>query len=237
MQKFLLKLMSLKGNRMEHIFKDRHEAGQKLAQALAHYKNIPGVLVLGLPRGGIVVAFEVAKALEVPLDVFAVRKLGIPGHEELAMGAVASGGIRVLNEEIIHDLKIKPQVIDYVTETEHEELKRRERLYRGSRQESEISGRTVILIDDGLATGATMRAAVLTLKKFSPRRIVVAVPVSAEDTCSSFNDLADEVICLVTPGIFFSVGDWYQDFVQVSDDEVQGLMQNAENFKDVRKIA
>jgi putative phosphoribosyl transferase len=212
----------------EPLFRDRVEAGQHLAGELAEYAHQPDVLVLGLPRGGVPVAFEVARALHAKLDVFLVRKLGVPGHEELAMGAIASGDIRVLNEEVVEMLRIPQRIVDEVAEWEKRELERREREYRGDRPPLEIRGRTVILIDDGLATGATMRAAARALQQEDPRRLVVAVPVAARQTCEAFQDEVDEIVCAATPEPFQAVGLWYEDFSQSTDEEVRELLAEAE---------
>ena len=209
------------------LYRDRREAGRQLAAKLAAYAGRPDVLVLALPRGGVPVAYEVARALAAPLDIFLVRKLGLPGHEELAMGAVASGGIRVLNEEVVQALRIPEEVIDEVAAVELEELERRERLYRGDRPPPDVRGRTVILIDDGLATGSTMRAAIAALRRQHPARIVVAVPVGAPETCAEFQDEADEAICALTPDPFYAVGLWYGDFTQTTDEEVRDLLEQA----------
>jgi predicted phosphoribosyltransferase len=192
------------------------------------YAHTPDLLVLGLPRGGVPVAFEVAQALHAPLDVFLVRKLGVPGHEELAMGAIASGGIRVMNEPVMEILRIPDRVVDAVAERETRELARREREYRGNRPLPEIRGRTVILVDDGLATGSTMRAAAEALKQEHPRRLVVAVPVAAPETCDELREEVDEIVCAITPDPFHAVGLWYDDFSQTSDDEVRDLLRRAE---------
>ena len=208
-------------------FRDRTEAGRLLAERLVDYANRSDVLVLALPRGGVPVAFEVAKALAAPLDIFLVRKLGVPGHEELAMGAIASGGVRVLNEDVVSYLRIAERVIDAVAEREQEELERRERAYRGERTALDLRGRSVILIDDGLATGSTMRAAVVAIRQQRPSRLVVAVPVAAESTCSAFRPEVDEIICARTPEPFYAVGLWYEDFSQTTDDEVRELLRRA----------
>jgi putative phosphoribosyl transferase len=205
-------------------FADRRQAGKKLATQLASYANRSDVLVLALPRGGVPVAFEVAYALRAPLDVFLVRKLGVPGHEELAMGAIATGGVRVLNEEVTSRMQISTSAIDDVGKREAQELKRRERLYHGDRAALDVRDRTVILIDDGLATGSTMRAAARALRKMQPSRIVVAVPVAAAETCADLCDEVDEVICVATPEPFMAVGAWYSDFEQTSDQEVRELL-------------
>jgi len=180
--------------------------------------------VLGLPRGGIPVAYEIARALDAPLDVFVVRKLGVPGHEELAMGAIATGGVRVINPDVVADARIRPEVIDAVATTERHELTRRERLYRGTRPPPEVQGRTVILVDDGLATGSTMRAAVAAVSQLGARGIVVAVPVAAPTVCQSFAPIVDRIVCGATPQPFFAVGPWYVDFAQTTDDEVRALL-------------
>jgi putative phosphoribosyl transferase len=184
-------------------------------------------MVLALPRGGVPVGYEVAQALHAPLDVFLVRKLGVPGHEELAMGAVATGGVRVLNEQVVRALHIPEQVIDAVARWELEELARRERLYRGDRPPPDVHGRTVILVDDGLATGATMLAAVRALRQQHPARIVVAVPIASRDTCELLRDEVDDVICAATPDPFYAVGLWYENFEQLTDEEVRELLARA----------
>jgi len=206
------------------LFRDRTEAGRLLTARLEKYAGKPDVMVLALPRGGVPVAFEVAKALHAPMDVFVVRKLGIPGHEELAMGAVATGGVRVLNDQVVHVLGIPDYVIAAVVDWETEELKRRERLYRGDRPPPDVRGKTVILVDDGLATGSTMLAAVQALRQQGPARIVVAVPVAAPDTCELLKAHVDEVVCAATPEPFYAVGLWYQDFSQTTDEEVRELL-------------
>jgi putative phosphoribosyl transferase len=205
-------------------YSDRREAGRALAAALAPYTGRDDVVVLALPRGGVPVGYEVASALGVPLDVFVVRKLGVPGHEELAMGAIATGGVRVLVPSVVESLGISSDEIDQVADAERRELERRERQYRGDRPELDVRGRTVILVDDGLATGATMRAAVAALRQCEPARIVVAAPVGARDACDEFRALADDVICARTPEPFYGVGLWYEDFSQTSDDEVRDLL-------------
>jgi predicted phosphoribosyltransferase len=212
---------------MAERFRDRSEAGRLLATKLAHYANRPDVIVLALPRGGVPVAYEVARALNAPLDVFLVRKLGLPGHEELAMGAIATGGVRVLNEQVVRALNIPGYVIDAVAGWEDEELRRRERLYRGDRPPPDVRDRTVILIDDGLATGSTMLAAVKALRKLQPARIVVAVPTAAPDTCELLKAEVDEIICAITPEPFHAVGLWYEDFSQTTDEEVRELLARA----------
>jgi putative phosphoribosyl transferase len=211
-------------------FADRTDAGRKLAEELAKFAGEKNLLILGLPRGGVPVAFEVAKALRAPLDVFVVRKLGVPGQEELAMGAIASGGVRVLNEEIIRSLDIFEDQIARVAANEQRELERREFVYRSGRGAPEISGKTILLIDDGLATGATMRAAVHAVKALNPSKLVVAVPTAAPDTCALLKKMVDETICLITPTPFGGVGAWYRDFSQTSDREVQQLLKESEEF-------
>jgi predicted phosphoribosyltransferase len=218
---------------METAYRDRHDAGRRLAELLSRYANRPDVLVLALPRGGVPVAYEVARALNAPLDVFIVRKLGVPGHEELALGAIASGGIRVLNNEVMRALHIPKQVVEEIAAREQRELERREQLYRDGRPAPDVRGRTVILIDDGLATGATMRAALQALRQQQPARLVLAVPVAAPSTCLEFLGEADEVICARTPDPFFAVGLWYQNFEQTSDQEVHDLLAQA---TEARKI-
>lgn len=209
------------------IYKDRAEAGQNLAERLAAYKNRADVIVLGLPRGGVIVAFEVAQALSAPLDVFVVRKLGVPDQPELAMGAIASGGVRVLNEDVVQMMRIPNEVIDAVAAREQQELERREQLYREGRPALEVRERIVILIDDGLATGSTMRAAAAALRNRQPARIVMAVPVAASSTCDEFKTEVDEVICAETPEPFYAVGLWYRDFAQTTDEEVRELLARA----------
>ena len=206
-------------------FRNRTDAGCQLAEKLATYADRPDVLVLALPRGGVPVGSEVARALGAPLDAFLVRKLGVPGYEELAMGAVATGGVRVLNDEIVRGLGIVEHVIDVAVAREMEELARREQLYRGGSPPPDVAGRTVILVDDGLATGATMRAAVAALRRQHPARIVVAVPTASPDTCEALMAEADDVVCATTPEPFFAVGHWYEDFRQTTDDEVRDLLR------------
>jgi predicted phosphoribosyltransferase len=209
------------------VFRDRTDAGRQLADRLMAYQDQPDVLVLALPRGGVPVGYEVARALHAPLDLFLVRKLGVPGHEELAMGAIATGGVRVLNDDVLRILPIPQRVIDAVAAEEQQELERRERLYRGSRPPPDVRGRTVILVDDGLATGSTMRAAIQALREQHPKRIIVAVPVGAAETCAEFQDEADEAICATTPDPFYAVGYWYANFEPTTDDEVRSLLASA----------
>jgi putative phosphoribosyl transferase len=206
-------------------FKNRSEAGRFLAQKLEEYTNNPNVVVLALPRGGVPVAYEVAQALKAPLDIFVVRKLGVPGYDELAMGAIATGGIRVLNPRVVGYLDISDEMIEKVAVRERRELERRERLYRGTRPAINVRGRTAIIVDDGMATGSTMRAAVRALRQQQPEKIVVAVPVGARETCDSFAKEVDTMcICAITPEPFDGVGLWYRDFEQTSDDEVRQLL-------------
>jgi predicted phosphoribosyltransferase len=209
------------------LFHDRHDAGRQLAAALGDYAGRDDLVVLALPRGGVPVAYEVAQALGAPLDVFLVRKLGVPGREELAMGAIASGGVRVLNDEAVRILHIGPDVIDAVTREELLELERRERAYRDDRPAPEVRGKTVLLIDDGLATGSSMRAAVLALRRRHPARVVVAVPVGAPDTCAELKRVADDCVCARAPEPFAAVGVWYDDFTQTTDAEVRELLARA----------
>ncbi len=206
-------------------YRDRREAGRLLAQALGHWRGRSGLLVLALPRGGVAVGFEVAHALEAALDVFIVRKLGYPGHEEYAMGAIASGGVRVMNA--MPGIDVPPQALARVVEREQAELARRERSYRGDRPPLDVRGRTVIVVDDGLATGSTMRAAVTALRQQRPAHLVIAVPVGAPETCRSLRQEADELVCPAMPDPFRAVGLWYRDFPQATDDEVRELLDEA----------
>jgi putative phosphoribosyl transferase len=212
-------------------FQDRSEAGRLLADELAEFEGRPDVLVLALPRGGVPVAFEVARALKVPLDVFLVRKLGVPGREELAMGALATGGVHVLNAEVVHALRIPDKVINAVTTGERRELERRELAYRGDRPPPDVRGRTVILVDDGLATGTSMRAALAALQRQKPAKIVVAVPVAAATTCDEFRADGEEVVCVRNPEPFHAVGLWYEDFAQTTDEDVRDLLERSERFR------
>ena len=211
----------------ERPFRDRREGGAALATKLAQYAGRPDAIVLALPRGGVPVAHEVATSLGVPLDVFLVRKLGTPGHRELAMGAIASGGVRVLNDEVVRWYGIPEGAINAVARTEQMELERREREYRRDRPPRDLGGLIVILVDDGLATGSTMRAAVEAVRLYKPSRVVVAVPVAAAETCREFRVLADEIVCAKTPEPFSAVGQWYVDFSQTTDDEVRALLEDA----------
>jgi putative phosphoribosyl transferase len=213
---------------MDYPFRNRTEAGRVLAQELMAYANRDDVIVLALPRGGVPVAFEVAHALHAPLDVFVVRKLGVPGHEELAMGAIASGGVLVIEPSVVEDLSIPMEVVLDVAAREEQERLRREREYRGDRPAPDVRGRTVILVDDGLATGSTMRAAVAALRKLQPAKIVVAVPVAVRSTCEELAEEVDEIVCARTPEPFYGVGEWYADFSQTTDEEVRELLARAE---------
>jgi putative phosphoribosyl transferase len=208
-------------------FPDRSDAGRRLATLLTRYANRGDVTVLALPRGGVPVAYQVASALHAPLDVFLVRKLGVPGHSELAMGAIASGGVRVLSDDIISQLGIPEAAIEEVTARERIELDRRDRMYRGDRPAANLEGRTVILVDDGLATGATMEAAILAARQAKPAGVVVAAPVGAADTCQRLGAVADDVVCVATPEPFQAVGLWYERFDQTSDEEVIDLLRRA----------
>ncbi len=212
---------------MERAFPNRAEAGRLLAEKLENYVDRSDVVVLGLPRGGVPVAYEVAQRLGAPLDVFVVRKLGVPGFEELAAGAIASGGVRVLNEDVVRALPNADQLIESVTERETVELERREQIYRDGRPAPELRDRVVILVDDGLATGATMRAAVAALRQRGVAKIVVAAPVGAPDTCRELEQEADETICAIAPEFFQAVGQYYEDFSQTSDEEVRELLSRA----------
>ncbi len=205
-------------------FRNRREAGRLLAARLDAYANRPDVLVLALPRGGVPVAYEVARALRVLLDIFLVRKLGIPGYEELAMGAIATGGVRVLNDQLVRALHISDQMIEAVAAREQKELVRREHIYRGDRPPRELRGRTVILVDDGLATGATIYAAIKALREQQAARIVVAVPIASPESCEEMRKEVDDIICAITPAPFHAVGLWYEDFSQTTDEEVRDLL-------------
>jgi putative phosphoribosyl transferase len=206
-------------------FSNRREAGRELASKLVRYAGRTDVVVLALPRGGVPVAFEVAEALDAPLDIFVVRKLGMPGQPEYAIGAIASGGVRVISEEVVRAYAIPQPMIDAIVRAEQAELERRERVYREGAALIDLRNRTVILVDDGLATGSTMRAAVRAVRKHGPSRVVVAVPVGAPSTCDEFADVADETICARTPEPFSGVGRWYHDFSQTTDEEVRALLE------------
>jgi putative phosphoribosyl transferase len=209
------------------LFRDRADAGRALAKHLGAYAGRPNVRVLGLPRGGIPVAFEVAQRLQAPLDVFVVRKLGVPGQEELAMGAIATGGVRVVNQDVVSALGLSQQTLDRVAEAEQAELVRREAAYRGPRPPLDVRGATVILVDDGLATGSTMRAAVTAIRQLGPARIVVAVPVAAPSTRDDLAREVDEIVCVASPDPFLAVGRFYDDFAQTGDAEVHDLLERA----------
>jgi putative phosphoribosyl transferase len=214
-------------NHLIEAFRDRADAGRQLASRLKKYAHDPNVLVLGLPRGGVPVAFEVAESLNAPLDICLVRKLGVPGHKELAMGAIASGGVRVLNYDIVNWLGISGKTIDEVAIRELHELQRRDRAYRGDRDQPEIQNRTIILVDDGVATGATMRAAIHVLREQQPHKIVVAIPVIAPDVYTSLKSDVEEVVCVITPDPLYSIGLWYKNFAQTTDAEVQALLSQS----------
>lgn len=209
-------------------YDDRYQAGRVLVDLLKNYAKRTDVIVLALPRGGVPVGYEIAQKLSLPLDIFIVRKLGVPGHEELAMGAIASGGITVLNEEIVNLLHISTEAIDTIQKSEQEELLRREQVYRGKKPFPELSGKTIILVDDGIATGYTMRAAIAALKQKKPAKLIVAIPVAARSTCDEIAPLVDEIICPMRPVNFYAVGLWYNDFSQTTDEEVMQLLQQHE---------
>jgi putative phosphoribosyl transferase len=217
-------------------FQDRCEAGQFLATKLTEYADDVSLLVLAMPRGGVPVAYEVAKALRAPLDVFLVRKLGAPGYEELPMGAVASGGVRIFNDEVIQRLGISEKVIEAITREKQQELERREKIYRGPREPVAIAGRSVILVDDGLATGASMRAAVHALKTMQPKTIIAAVPIGSADTCNQIRSEADEVVCGIMPDPFYAVGAWYSDFMQITDEEINQLLNHAAHERRIQRV-
>ncbi|HYG24381.1 MAG TPA: phosphoribosyltransferase [Verrucomicrobiae bacterium] len=221
---------------MGPLFQDRSDAGRFLAAKLAHHSSDPSLVVLALPRGGVPVAARVAEELNSPLDVFVVRKLGVPGYEELAMGAIASGGVRVLNEEIIQRLSIPSTAVEAVTQEEEHELQRAEAAFRGDRDPVDLEGRTVILVDDGLATGATMRAAVRALRLKKPAYITAAVPIGSRDTCDHFRAEVDELICGECPEPFFAVGTWYANFLPTTDDEVKQILNHAAHQRRVRRV-
>lgn len=221
---------------MGPIFQDRSDAGKFLAEKLLRHAHDPSLLVLALPRGGIPVGFQVASKLGAPLDVFVVRKLGVPGYEELAMGAIASGGVRVLNEEVIQRLSIPPSAIEATAREEEQELARCEKAFRGSREPARIERHTVILVDDGLATGASMNAAVRALRRLNPAYITVAVPIGSRDTCDQFRSNVDELICGDTPEPFFAVATWYANFLPTTDEEVRNLLDHAAHERRVRRV-
>lgn len=209
------------------IFQDRADAGRRLASRLQQFANVPDVVVLALPRGGVPVAYEVARALNAPLDIFMVRKLGVPWQPELAMGAIASGGTRVLNPEVVRGLGIPQEIIERVAEREQMELEAREWRYRGDRPPLDVRDKTVILVDDGLATGSTMRAAALALRNKQAKRVIIAVPVAPPQTCQELRDEGYEVVCAATPEPFLAVGQWYREFSQTTDEEVRELLDRA----------
>lgn len=210
------------------IYRDRQDAGRELARKLGQYRDRQDVVILALPRGGVPVGYEVARELRAPLDVFVVRKLGTPGQPELAMGAIASGGVRVINRDVVETLGIPGAMIEQVAQIEGEELKRRERDYRGGRPPVEVRGKIVIVVDDGLATGSTMRAAAQALRQEGAAKTIIAVPVAAQQSCEAVRQEADEVVCGATPEPFYAVGQWYRDFDQTTDDEVRELLAMSE---------
>lgn len=216
-------------------FRDRYEAGRQLAGALNEYADHPNLLVLALPRGGVPVGFELARSLNVPLDLMLVRKLGVPGHEELAMGAIASGGIRIVSEDVVTAFGIPDRVIATVAANEEQELNRRERIYRDQLPPPVIRDRMIVLVDDGLATGSTMRAAAAALRSQDPARLIAAVPVAPVESCAELRREVDEVCCLSTPSPFFSVGTWYHDFSQTTDEEVRSLLEAAGSSQEVSR--
>lgn len=217
-------------------FQDRCEAGQFLATKLAHLAGDPSLLVLALPRGGVPVGYEVAKALKAPLDIFLVRKIGAPGYEELSVGAIASGGVKILHDEVIQRLGLPVKVIEAAAQEKEQELQRREKIYRGNREPVAIGGRTVILVDDGLATGASMRAAVHALRTKQPKSIIAAVPIGSADTCNQISGEADEVVCGMTPDPFYAVGAWYSDFMQITDEEINQLLNHAAHERRIQHV-
>jgi predicted phosphoribosyltransferase len=219
---------------MTRVFRDRRDAGVQLAAQLMRYAGDSSVIVLGLPRGGVPVAYEVARALRAPLDIFVVRKLGVPGHRELAMGAIASGDVRVLNQEVVKALRIPEAMIDAVAAQEQKELERQQLAYRGDIPFADLAGRTVIVVDDGLATGSTMLAAVRALRQMHPARIIVAAPVAAAETCRLLAKEADEVVCVSTPESFHAVSMWYEEFSQTTDEEVRYLLESAAHVAPAR---
>ena len=219
----------------DRLFRDRRDAGRTLASLLGHYRGRDDVVVLGLPRGGVPPASEVAKALGAPLNVFVVRKLGVPGHEELAMGAIASGGVLVVNDDVVRARRISQEVIQQAAEQEGRERLRREHVYRGDRPMPDLAGKIVILVDDGLATGSSMRAAIAALRRHHPARIVVAVPAAPESTCRELAAMVDEVVCATTPSPFHAVGASYWNFEQVTDEEVRSLLQEAATSDSARR--
>ena len=211
------------------LFQDRHDAGQQLADKLTQYAEQKDVVVLALPRGGIVVAYDICKELKLSLDIIVVRKLGVPGQEELAFGSIASGGVKVFNEDIVNSLQLSKEVIEQTITTQQQELERREKTYRGDKEMLAVKGKTVIIVDDGLATGATMRSAIEALKQRKPKKIIVAVPVAAYSTAQSIGALVEECICLSTPYPFYGIGEWFSDFAQTTDAEVISLLKDTQD--------
>jgi putative phosphoribosyl transferase len=209
------------------MFTNRSEAGRILASQLGRYKGWADVVILALPRGGIPVAYEIGKELEAPVDVFVVRKLGVPGQEELAMGAIATGDVRIINYDVVNQLGLDQATIDRVTDQERRELRRREQLYRGDRKPPVLAGKSIILVDDGIATGSTMRAAIAALRQLGPARLIVAVPVVAAETYREIAAEVDEIFCPETPEVFFAISEWYETFGQTTDDEVRDLLSRA----------
>jgi putative phosphoribosyl transferase len=214
------------------IFRDRTDAGRQLARQIRGYAGRPDALVLGLPRGGVPVAFEVAQSLDLPLDIFVVRKLGVPGREELAMGAIASGGVGVLNEDVLAGLELSETEVEAVVRREQSELERQERELRGRGEPLDVEGCTIVLVDDGLATGATMRAAISALRRRGAGRIIVAVPISSPQICAEFEEQVGEIVCARTPEPFIAVGAWYEEFAQTTDEEVRELLARARGHID-----
>jgi putative phosphoribosyl transferase len=216
---------------MDMTFRDREQAGEILAEKLSAYARRADAVILALPRGGVPVAYRVASRLQLPLDVFVVRKLGVPGHEELAMGAVASGGVRVINEGVVSQLRISEEVLESAARRELQELERRERAYRNGRPPLSVEGKTILLVDDGIATGSTMLAAIKALRAGKAGKIVVAVPTIAASSLSDFEEIADEVVAVIAPETFLAVGQWYEDFSQTSDEEVQDLLEKGRDLR------
>lgn len=222
-----------------NFFKNRSDAGQQLAQTLLHYKNKKDTLILALPRGGVPIAFEIATVLQAPMTVFLVRKLGVPGHEEVAIGAIAEGEVRILNQDLVQQLSISESDIQYRVNQEQQELNRRLRYYRQSKPLPKLDNDTVILVDDGIATGATCKAAIHALKLLHPKKIIVATPVASKDSLEEISPLVDDVVCLATPEPFYSVGQWYQHFAQTNDHEVIRLLQSVPvkvNFEETKQV-
>jgi putative phosphoribosyl transferase len=216
-------------------FQDRYEAGRVLAAKLGHHAGDPSLAVLGLPHGGVPVAYEVAKALQASLDVFLIHKLGVPDYEDLAMGTIASGGVRAFNHETIHRLGLSGSIIEAIAQERQKELQQREEFYRNGREPTPLEGRTILMVDDGLATGSSMNAAVRALRQRRPKAIIVAVPVGSTDTCNQLRNEADEVVCAMTPEPFYSIGVWYSDFMPVPDEEIRRLLNRAADERRVRE--